>query len=214
MADEVAKDPKPRGQRRKAAASAVGAAKGTGEAAPVVAPAAYVAQRRRQKKEERAAAAKRTREGGGVPGGRERLAEARAKGPSKPSKAVTWVWSGSRRLLAAEFVLCVAVLLIGHVVGRVNAATLKAQAKAGKASGTVEALSPQASGIHVMVKGSALAAVFFLLALVASGGKGPAKVATGLGTLITATYVFTSADVHAIASWAAVFFKKPTTGAG
>lgn len=115
-------------------------------------------------------------------------------GPAKPGRkgrALGWAWSDNRRLLTAEFVACVAVLFLGTLV------------------------SPPDSKHDVeraMIKGSALAGTFFLLALVSSGGKTPARVANAIGTLITATYVLTSADVHNIVEWVAGFFSPESAG--
>jgi hypothetical protein len=114
-----------------------------------------------------------------------------AKKGGRGRKALGWTWSDNRRLLLAEFVICVAVLGAGTLV------------------------SPEDSKHDVpraMIKGSALAAVFFLLALVASGGQKPARVANAIGTLITATYVLTSADVHNLVTWIGSFFSPASAG--
>lgn len=137
--------------------------------------------------------------GGGAPGAATKAAGAGgdlakdaakkgAAGGSKPKgkkKALGWVWSDNRKLLTAEFVVCVAVLGLGTLV------------------------SPEDSKHDVpraMIKGSALAGLFFVLALVSTGGQKPARVANALGTLVTATYVLTSADVHNLVSWVSGFF--------
>lgn len=111
------------------------------------------------------------------------------KGTSKKSKAarsMAWAWSGNRRLLTMQFVACMVVLGLGTLL-----------APKGSNDGMTRA----------MVKGSGLAGLFFILALVASGGKGPAKAATALGTLVTAAYVLTSSDVRNVVGWFAEFFK-------
>lgn len=103
----------------------------------------------------------------------------------RPKRAAAWLMSGNVKLLTAEYIACVAVL---------GAGTL---------------LAPQGSkdgATRGMVKFTALSALFFLLALVASAGKGAARGATALGALITAAYLFTSSDVHNVANWTAVFF--------
>lgn len=109
-----------------------------------------------------------------------------AKGAKGRPRAVAWAWSGSRRLLMAEFLLCTVVLLLG---------TLTSDPEDGKSA------APRA-----MVKGSAFALVFFLLALLGSGGKGPAKAATAVGTLVTVAYTMTSSDVHTLVTWIGKFF--------
>jgi hypothetical protein len=134
--------------------------------------------------------------GGGAPGAATKAAGAGgdlakdaakkgAGGKGKGKKALGWVWSDNRKLLTAEFVVCVAVLGLGTLV------------------------SPEDSKHDVpraMIKGSALAGLFFVLALVSTGGQKPARVANALGTLVTATYVLTSADVHNLVSWVSGFF--------
>lgn len=117
------------------------------------------------------------------------------KTPAKPSRkkrAIGWAWSDNRRLLTAEFIVCVAVLGVGTLVAPPDS------------KHDVE---------RAMIKGSALAGIFFLLALVSSGGQKPARVANAIGTLITATYVLTSADVHNIVEWIAGFF-SPASAEG
>lgn len=118
----------------------------------------------------------------------------------KPGKVGNWLLSGDRKLLTAEYVACVAILGAGTLV-----------APQGSKDGTVRA----------MVKFTALSAVFFLLAMVGSAGKGAARAATGLGALITAAYLFTSSDVHDVAAWTSSFFNptgdvssKQPTGSG
>jgi hypothetical protein len=123
-----------------------------------------------------------SKKGGAAPAGK--------KG-GRGKKALGWAWSDNRKLLTAEFVVCVAVLGVGTLV------------------------SPEDSKHDVpraMIKGSALAGIFFLLALVSSGGQKPARVANAIGTLITATYVLTSADVHNIVEWIASFFSPASAG--
>lgn len=136
--------------------------------------------------------------GGGAPGATTKAAGAggdvakdaarkgaSAGGKSRGRKTLGWAWSDNRKLLTAEFVVCVAVLGVGTLV------------------------SPEDSKHDVpraMIKGSALAGLFFILALVSSGGQKPARVANAVGTLVTATYVLTSADVHNIMTWVSGFF--------
>lgn len=112
--------------------------------------------------------------------------EVKTKGKGA-KKVVGWAFSGNRKLLTAEFIACLIVLGLGTLL-----------APEGSKDGMPRA----------MVKGSALSALFLVLALVASGGKSPAKVATALGTLVTASYVLTSSDVHNVVSWVSSFFSK------
>lgn len=110
--------------------------------------------------------------------------KAKSKGAKK---AVGWAFSGSRKLLTIEFIACILVLGVGTLL-----------APEGSKDGMPRA----------MVKGSALCGLFLILSLVASGGKGPAKAATAVGTLVTAAYVLTSSDVHNVVSWIGEFFSK------
>jgi hypothetical protein len=114
--------------------------------------------------------------------------KAQPKAKSKGAKkAVGWAFSGNRRLLTVEFIACILVLGVGTLL-----------APEGSKDGMPRA----------MVKGSALCGLFLILSLVASGGKGPAKAATAVGTLVTAAYVLTSSDVHNVVSWIGEFFSK------
>lgn len=135
------------------------------------------------------AAAKKTGGGGAAAKAGARTAAEKTSAGGK--KTIGWAWSDNRKLLAAQFVVCVVVLGLGTLV------------------------SPEDSKHDVpraMIKGSALAAVFFLLALVATGGQKPARAANAVGTLITAAYVLTSADVHNIVTWIAGFFSPASAG--
>ena len=119
--------------------------------------------------------------GGGAPSG------------SRGARAVNWAWSGNRKVLTAQFVLCAFILILG---------TLTSDDKA------------KLSGARALVKGSALALLFFLLALLSSAGGSSAKAATAMGTLVTAAYALTSSDVHAVVKWVGSFFgsKAKTVG--
>jgi hypothetical protein len=110
------------------------------------------------------------------------------KGPGRGHKAVSWAWSGNRQLLTAEFVACIAVLGLGTLLAPDS--------------------SKDSDVSRAMVKGSALAGLFLLLSLVATSGKGAARAATALGTLVTVAYVVTSSDVHHVVSWVSKFFDK------
>ena len=115
-------------------------------------------------------------------------------GAAGSRRAGKWLWAGNRRLLTAQYVACLVILFLGTLVAP---------------SGSKDDLT------RAMVKGSALSGVFLILALVASGGKGPTKVATAIGTLVTAAYLLTSSDVHNVTAWTARFFagaKNLTSG--
>ena len=102
----------------------------------------------------------------------------------------------SRRLLLTEFIVCVAVLGFGTLV----------PAPAGRKD---EGMA------HLLVKGTALSLMFFVLSLIASSGAKAGRAAGGLGALITAAYLVTSEDAYNILAWIASFYGKPgTPGAG
>ena len=102
----------------------------------------------------------------------------------------------ARRLLLTEFIVCVAVLGFG---------TLVPAPKGSKDEGMS----------HLLVKGTALSLLFFVLALVGSSGAKAGRAASGIGGLVTAAYLLTSSDAYNIASWITSFYGKPgTPGAG
>lgn len=104
-----------------------------------------------------------------------------------PAKGANWVFSGNRKLLTAEFIVCVVILGLGTL------------------------LAPQGSkdGLpRAMIKFSGLSAVFFVLALASAGGKGAARTATAIGALMATAYVFTSSDAHNVVKWLEEFFSK------
>jgi hypothetical protein len=111
------------------------------------------------------------------------------------SKALLNVAENSQ-LLVVEYVACVVILFAGTLV------------------------APQGSkdGIpRLLVKGSALSLLFFILALMGAGGRGAAKAAGALGFLVTVTYLFTSSDAHNVVEWLGGFFGSSGTiqiGAG
>lgn len=106
---------------------------------------------------------------------------------SRSKKSMKWAWSGNRKLLVVEFVACMVVL----------------------GAGTLLAPEGSKDGVpRAMVKASALCGLFLILALVASGGTGPAKTATALATLVTAGYVLTSSDVRNVVKWVDSYFSK------
>ena len=97
---------------------------------------------------------------------------------------------GNRKILLPELVACLVVLVFGTLV------------------------APKGSkdDVHrMLVKGSALMAVFFILAIVSTGGKGPQKFANILGLLITLSYLLNSSDIHNVVNWVNGFFTKPKT---
>ena len=121
----------------------------------------------------------------------------RGEGPRRKGgpRAVSWAWSGSRKVLTAQFVLCAVILVLGTLTSSLDA---------------------KKSAARSMVKGSALALLFFLLALLSSAGGSSARAATAMGTLITVAYAVTSSDVHALVKWVGHYFgsKAKTVGAG
>jgi hypothetical protein len=59
---------------------------------------------------------------------------------------------------------------------------------------------------HLAAKGSALAMLFFVLSLVASGGDKASKVAGAVGGLVAASYVLTSNDATRVMAWISNFY--------
>lgn len=82
----------------------------------------------------------------------------------------------ARQLLVAEFVLCLVILALSPLTDK------------HKAEGPTAFLR----------RGSAICALFFILALISSGGRGPTKVAAGFGGLVTLTLLVSSRDVFAV----------------
>lgn len=92
---------------------------------------------------------------------------------------------GNKNLLLGEMIVCLVILAWGTIV------------------------APEGSddGVHrMMIKGSALLAVFFVLAITSMGGKGAQKTASALGLLITLSYALTSSDVRNIMKWSQSYF--------
>jgi len=81
--------------------------------------------------------------------------------------------SGPRRLLLAEFLLCMAILVFTPLG---------------------EKHKDEPAGAF-MKRSTALLAVFFLLGLVSAGGRGAAKAAAGFGGLVTLGLLITNRDV-------------------
>lgn len=97
-----------------------------------------------------------------------------------------------RRLVLAEYLVCMTVL----------------------GAGTIVAPQGQNGGVpRLVVRGTALSALFMILALVSSAGRSAEKVAAALGGLITVSYVVTSKDSVNLFNWMAGFFSKAGTGA-
>lgn len=108
-------------------------------------------------------------------------------------RALGWAWSGNRKVLTAQFVLCAFILILGTITSTDDAKNTSARA---------------------LVKGSALALLFFLLALLSSAGGSSAKAATAMGTLVTAAYALTSSDVHAVVKYVGTFFGSKAKNVG
>ena len=118
------------------------------------------------------------------------------KGGSQNKTAGLGAKTDARRLLLTEFVVCVAVLGLG---------TLVPSPKGSKDEGMS----------HLLVKGTALSLLFFVLALAGSAGAKAGRTASGVGALVTAAYLLTSSDAYNILSWITSFYGKPgTPGAG
>ena len=102
----------------------------------------------------------------------------------------------ARRVLLTEFIVCIAVLGVGTLVPT--------------PAGRREEGMP-----HLLVKGTAVSLLFFVLSLVGSSGRAAGRAAGGIGALVTAAYLLTSTDAYNILSWIAGFYGKPgTPGAG
>lgn len=94
---------------------------------------------------------------------------------------------GNRKSLLAELVICLVVLLLGSLV-RDNE-------------------DGRSSIVRLMVKGSALLGVFFVLSILSTGGDGAQKASGAIGLLVTMTYMLTSEDINNILKWIKSFFK-------
>lgn len=156
---------------------------------PVAGPAVYLQQRHAQKKQRR-------QEDKQVRASSKRQAQdsqQRQRGARQAARAPRAFLTQDlpRRLLLGEFVVCVIVVMAGTVV-----------APSGSNDGAT----------RMMVKLSGLSALFFILALVSSGGPGAAKAAGGLGALVTLTYVVSSSDATNVAKWAQGFFSPEGVG--
>jgi hypothetical protein len=145
----------------------------------------------RQSAPRRAAAAKKATEPSPLPPAPPKKGLKTLKAP-KAGK--TFHSSNPRRLVMVEFVICFMILGFGTVVPR----------RGGEKQGTVG---------HIVVKGSALALLFVVLSLIASGGDKSAKAAGALGALVTLGYVMTSEDASRVLGWVSDFYSRSPSAA-
>lgn len=129
---------------------------------------------------------------GAAVGGATYVSERRKAKKAKKSRPGPLSKGDPRRLVMTEFLVCMVVLGFGTIVP------------------TPKGRRDEGVG-HLVVKGSALSLLFFMLALVASAGGKAEKAAAGLGALVTAAYLFTSEDMYNIMTWVASFYAKPGT---
>ncbi|NUP38969.1 MAG: hypothetical protein HOY76_18620 [Streptomyces sp.] len=193
------------GAAKKAAARVV---KGGGTPAADVEAAVTVARERSADRKRDKVARERAREHGAGPEPKRKTdangdavfrgeRKGGGKGSSSGVQVKSFNWLGGRKVLTAQYVLVIVVVGLGALL-----------------SGDE---SKDDVVLKALIKSSALSLLFFLLALLSAGGKGPAKAANAFATLITATYVFTSSDVHAILNWFTSFFgheHKPSDSTG
>jgi hypothetical protein len=112
-----------------------------------------------------------------------------------PSAGTAFGKSNPRRWVLVEFLACFTVLGLGTIVAPSN--------------------RPNGGASHLAVKGSALALLFFILALMTGGGEKSKKAAEGLGALVTVAYLFTSQDAASLVTWISGYFdKSKATAAG
>lgn len=110
-----------------------------------------------------------------------------------PSPGTTLGKSNPARWVLMEFLVCFVILGLGTIV-----------APSGQKNGGAG---------HLAVKGSALALLFFILALMSGGGAKSQKAAGALGGLVTAAYVFTSQDSANLIKWVDSFFSSGSSQA-
>lgn len=154
---------------------------------PATTAAGYLAKRHQQHKDLRTRQKAARAQGAD----RERIRQASESGRKSAQPLGRAVAKFPRKALLAELVVCLVIVWGGALV-----------APQGKNNGTTRAL----------VKTSGLAAVFLVLALVSSSGKGAAKAASAFGGLVALAYVFTSGDAVALASWVSGFWSKDGVG--
>jgi len=93
-----------------------------------------------------------------------------SRGRGKSSGRAT----GARRLLVAEFVLCMVVLAFSPLTGKVPAAS------------------------KFMKRGSAIMALFFLLGLISSAGRQASRAAAGFGGLVTLVLLISDRSIFTV----------------
>jgi hypothetical protein len=99
----------------------------------------------------------------------------------------------SRGALATEWLIC--ILLIGL--------------------GFFFADDPKVEGTQVVLRFTGTCGVFLVLSLVAAGGPGARKAATGLGALVTLTFLYRDRDFfHRLQSWTTDKATKKAAGEG
>lgn len=123
--------------------------------------------------------------------------EGAAGGAKKAGQGLNKALAGRQnRGLLAQYLICMTVLGAGTMV----------PTPVGR---------PQEGVPHLMVKGSGLSLLFFVLSLTAATGDKARRAATGLGAVVTVGYLVTSSDAYNILSWIKGFYSKPgTPGAG
>lgn len=127
---------------------------------------------------------------GGSGGGSKKTSKSTSPASKKSGKSVGAKLAGkvgNRKSLLAELVVCMVILLLGSMVRDNDDGT--------------------SSVVRLMVKGSALLAVFFVLSIMSTGGPGAQKAAGAIGLLVVMTYALTSQDVNNILKWTKSFFK-------
>jgi hypothetical protein len=177
----VANQGKPKGGGRGAAAAA--GVQGAQAGGPVAGAAGYVAKRREQRKDLKA----RQKTARAAAADQEKIRQASARGRQDARPLGSALAKFPRKALLAELVVCLVIVWGGALV-----------APKGPQNGTTRAL----------VKTSGLAAVFLILALVSSAGKGAQKTASAIGGLVALAYLFTSSDALELAKWVAAFWSK------
>jgi hypothetical protein len=181
------RSPAKKAPAKKAPAKKAAPVKKAAAAAPVlrtVSAGTYAKQRLREKRDAR------TQQRRAARGGRKVTAAGREL-PALPKARGLLTSSNPRRLLLAELLVCLTVLGLGTVV-----------APRGSKDGVP----------RLMVRATALSALFLILALASSAGRTAAKGAAGLGALVTVTYLVGSSDATDIFAWASQYFSRQGTG--
>jgi hypothetical protein len=96
------------------------------------------------------------------------------------------------RLVLVEFLVCFTILGLGTIVAPEG--------------------EKNAGASHLAVRGSGLALLFFILALMSGSGPRAGRAAGSLGGLVTVAYVFTSQDAANLVAWIRDFFSQNTEG--